>query len=81
MTGFKSSLLQAKKICRCAEFQYAEGAKSEIGGFVGIGVLAEPDEKTDEYDFAAVEKMIGQDVVRYYGFGQAMAAGKSGERS
>ena len=34
-----------------------------IGGFVGIGVVAEPDEKTDEYDFGAVEKMVGQQVV------------------
>jgi len=30
---------------------------------VGIGVVAEPDEKTDKYDFDAVEKMFGQEVV------------------
>ncbi len=34
-----------------------------IGGFLGIGVLAEPDEKTDKYDFDAVEKMFGEQVV------------------
>ncbi|GAI03052.1 unnamed protein product, partial [marine sediment metagenome] len=32
-------------------------------GFVGIGVVAEPDEETDEYDFDAVKKMIGQQAV------------------
>lgn len=34
-----------------------------VCGFVGIGVLAEPDEETDEYDFDAVKKMIGQQAV------------------
>jgi len=32
-------------------------------GFVGIGVVAEPNENTDEYDFDAVRKVIGQDAV------------------
>jgi len=32
-------------------------------GFVGIGVVAEPDEETDEYDFETVKKMIGQQAV------------------
>jgi len=35
----------------------------ETGGFVGIGVLGEPDEHTDEYDYDAAEKMLGQPVV------------------
>ena len=35
----------------------------EIGGFVGIGVLGEPDEYTDEYDYDAAEKMLGRPVV------------------
>ncbi len=37
--------------------------EGRVGGFVGIGVVAEPDEKTDKYDFDAVEKMFGQQVV------------------
>jgi len=61
VTGFKSSLLKQKKSAGAPSFT-APGEK-EVGGFVGIGVITEPDEKTDEYDFAAVEKMIGQEVV------------------
>jgi lipoprotein-releasing system permease protein len=34
-----------------------------VCGFVGIGVVAEPDEETDEYDFDAVKKVIGQEAV------------------
>jgi lipoprotein-releasing system permease protein len=34
-----------------------------VCGFVGIGVVAEPDEDTDEYDFDAVKKVIGQEAV------------------
>ena len=34
-----------------------------MGGFVGIGVLAEPDEKTDKYDIEAVKRTIGKQVV------------------
>ena len=32
------------------------------GGFVGVGVLASPDEVTDEYDMQAVESFIGKKV-------------------
>ncbi|MFZ2145757.1 MAG: FtsX-like permease family protein [Sedimentisphaerales bacterium] len=39
------------------------GFEGGVGGFVGIGVVAEPDEKTDKYDFDAVEKLFGQQVV------------------
>ncbi len=40
-----------------------KGPENNLGGFVGIGVLAEPDEKTDKYNFDAIEKMFGQQVV------------------
>jgi lipoprotein-releasing system permease protein len=33
------------------------------GGLIGIGVLGEPDELTDEYDFTAAEDFIGESVV------------------
>jgi len=33
-----------------------------LGGFVGIAVIAEPNEKTDEYDYSAIDQMIGQQV-------------------
>jgi lipoprotein-releasing system permease protein len=38
-------------------------AGDETEGYIGIGVLAEPNEKTDEYDFKAVEQMVGQQAV------------------
>jgi len=37
--------------------------KHPVYGFVGIGVVAEPDEETDEYDFDAVKKLIGEQAV------------------
>ncbi|MCH7557844.1 MAG: FtsX-like permease family protein [Planctomycetes bacterium] len=40
-----------------------KGPENNLGGFVGIGVLAEPDEKTDKYDFDAIEKMFGKKVL------------------
>ncbi len=60
--GFDRFLLRQKESGREPSFEtndFEEG----IGGFVGIGVLAEPDEKTDKYDFDAVEKMFGEQVV------------------
>ncbi len=43
-----------------------QGASADgkvINGYVGIAVLQEPNEKTDEYDLNAVEKMIGGQLV------------------
>jgi len=37
--------------------------EQQVSGFVGIGVVAEPEEETDEYDFDAVKKVIGQEAV------------------
>jgi lipoprotein-releasing system permease protein len=39
------------------------GDAQQVSGFVGIGVVAEPNEETDEYDFDAVKKVIGQEAV------------------
>ena len=41
----------------------SEKNKEGIEGYVGIGVLTEPNETTDEYDFNTAEQMIGQQVV------------------
>ena len=62
VTGFKQSLIKQKKLPQEPSFEVA-GLPEALGGFVGIGVVAEPDEKTDEYDFGVVEKMIGRQVV------------------
>jgi len=61
VTGFKQSLLKAKRSPQELSFEVSDPER--VGGFIGIGVVAEPDEKTDEYDFGAIEKMIGQQVV------------------
>ena len=55
VTGFKRSLLKGDDA--------AGGMGDVVAGYVGIAVLAKPDEKTDEYDFAAVKQMAGQEVV------------------
>ncbi|MHC4636468.1 MAG: FtsX-like permease family protein [Planctomycetota bacterium] len=36
--------------------------QEQATGFLGAGVIAGPDEETDEYDFEAIEKMIGAKV-------------------
>ncbi len=62
VTGFQQSLIKQGKSLGEASFE-VPGFPEQVGGFVSIGVLTEPDEKTDEYDFAAVEEMIGDQVV------------------
>jgi len=62
VTGFKKSLLRQQSSTGEISFE-VPGSPDKIGGFVGIGVLAEPDEKTDEYKISEIEKMIGQSVV------------------
>ncbi|UCC21557.1 MAG: ABC transporter permease [Planctomycetota bacterium] len=39
------------------------GYPNDIGGWVGIGVIAEPDEQTDEYDLEAARNLMGKQVV------------------
>jgi lipoprotein-releasing system permease protein len=62
VTGFKQFLRRQSKSTGEPSFN-VPGAPNEIGGFVGIGVLSEPDEQTDEYDYNAAEKMLGKIVV------------------
>jgi lipoprotein-releasing system permease protein len=87
VTGFKQSLLRQKLIPGDPSFEIPPSFLSstqdtvaeKTGGFVGIGVLGEPDEKTDEYDVGAIEKMIGQPVVLTTG-APASRDGDAGER-
>lgn len=55
VTAFDKSLLKTK--------QATSANSGDITGYVGIGVLAEPNEKTDEYDVNGAERMIGQQFV------------------
>ncbi len=62
VTGFARFLRRQGKEAGEPSFN-VPGSSEETGGFVGIGVLGEPDEQTDEYDYDAAEKMLGQPVV------------------
>lgn len=62
VTGFKQFLRRQGKSIGEPSFE-VPGSTVKIGGFVGIGVLGEPDEQTDEYDYDAAEKMLGKVVV------------------
>jgi len=62
VTGFKRALLKQRDLPGEPSFDIA-GSPEKTGGFVGIGVLGEPDDETDEYDLDAVEKMLGKEIV------------------
>jgi len=63
VTGFKRALLRQKSASGPVSFEVPDEPDS-AGGFVGIGVIAEPNEKTDEYDLQGIEEnMIGTQVV------------------
>ena len=62
VTAFDKSLLKTTKT-QDIRPQTQDLADAEIKGYVGIGVLAEPNEKTDEYDVNGAERMIGQQFV------------------
>lgn len=59
VTAFDKSLLRGKK----TPDTRPQTQDHQIEGYVGIGVLAEPNEQTDEYDVNGAERMIGQQFV------------------
>ncbi|MHC4125232.1 MAG: ABC transporter permease [Planctomycetota bacterium] len=59
---FKQTLLRQNDSPDAVSFE-TENSVENFGGFVGIAVIAEPDEKSDEYDFDAAGSNIGQRVV------------------
>jgi ABC-type lipoprotein release transport system permease subunit len=62
VTNFKQSLLRQKNFPNSPSWEVPE-LPGELGGYVGIGAVAEPDEKTDQYDSnAIVKQMVGQQV-------------------
>jgi lipoprotein-releasing system permease protein len=62
VTGFRQSLIKQGKSTGEPSFK-VPGFPEMVGGFVSIGVLMEPDEQTDEYDFAAAKKMVSHKAV------------------
>jgi len=62
VTGFKNALRRQARSAAEASFA-VPGEPDKVGGFLGVAVIAEPDEKTDEYDFSKIDKMIGSEAV------------------
>jgi len=62
LSDLKVSLLGAAASTAPPSFE-VPGYPNDVGVWVGIGLLAEPDEQTDEYDFEAIKKLIGRQVV------------------
>ncbi|MHC5073630.1 MAG: ABC transporter permease, partial [Planctomycetota bacterium] len=58
VTKFEESLLGQKS----SSFE-SSNSEGTVKGFIGIAVLSEPDEKTDEYDMDAVREMIGNTII------------------
>jgi lipoprotein-releasing system permease protein len=62
VVGLKKHLIRQKDAADDPSFAVAD-APGAIGGFVGIAVLAKPDDQTDQYDQEAVcQKMIGKQI-------------------
>jgi lipoprotein-releasing system permease protein len=63
VTRLKDALIRQKQLPGEPSFD-VPGMPGKVGGFVGIGMVADPNEKTDEYDQkAALETMVGQQVL------------------
>ncbi|MHC4394084.1 MAG: ABC transporter permease [Planctomycetota bacterium] len=61
-TNWRESLLRQHETAEELNFE-VPGYPDDIGGWVGINIVAEPDETTDEYDSKEVRKLIGKQVV------------------
>jgi lipoprotein-releasing system permease protein len=62
VTGFKKFLRKQRQSEEEPTFE-VPGFADRVGGFVGIGVVAEPNEETDQYDEHVIEEILGQQVV------------------
>ncbi len=62
VTGFKQFLRKQGQSDKQPSFE-APDSPQAVGGFVGIAVIAEPNEKTDEYDYDSIDQMLGKKVV------------------
>jgi len=63
VTGMKNSLLMQKNLSSIPEFENDANDSDIIPAFVGIGLLAEPDAKTDEYDLSLVKAFVGDNAI------------------
>ncbi len=61
-TDWKNSLLRQQTSDEKIDFD-VPGYPNDTGGWLGIGIVAEPNEKTDEYDLTQAKKLIGNQVI------------------
>ena len=80
VVGLKENLIRQGKLAGEPSFAVAD-APGATGGFVGIGVLAKPDEQTDQYDQEAVcKKMMDKPVSLTTGTMELAADGQRSAR-
>lgn len=58
-----ASALLVQKDKPISDIAFGSQADGVAGGFVSIGILAKPDEKTDQYDLASVRAFVGKTAV------------------
>jgi len=63
VTPFADSLISRGKTDRPVNFAFNGSTEQMPTGFLGIGIIAEPDEKTDQYDWDRVKAAIGTEVL------------------
>ncbi len=61
-TDWKYSLLRQRTVADNVSFA-VPGYADDIGGWLGIGVVADPNEQTDKYDSDEAKKLIGNQVI------------------
>jgi len=62
VTSLKQALVRQKTLEAEPSFDVPD-QPGQVGGFVGVGVVADPNEQTDEYDLDAILETVGQQVV------------------
>ncbi len=62
VTDFEQFLLSSKSLSAAASKKAADSSEG-VQGYVGIGLLTKPDEKTDEYNIEGAQKKIGSRVL------------------
>jgi lipoprotein-releasing system permease protein len=61
VTGLKKFLRKQGQLCKEPSFEVSDS--NDVGAFIGIAIIAEPNEMTDEYDYSAIDRMIGEHVI------------------
>ncbi len=62
VTGFKKFLRRQGQSDKEPSFEVSD-SPNDVGAFIGIAVIAEPNETTDEYDYSVIDRMIGEHVI------------------